>query len=326
MWSCIAVPSRSGGFYLQGRGFSSVYSAASAVRFFHRVDARWLSSRFRFPFLFHRLFFVCTFVVVELANSINASPPVNTWSGPYCELYCHAVCTWKLWNLPLSWFVYERIRLNLKIERGLHVKMLDSMLFNKILRNHLLSENMLWNYASFNVSLTYLMHEIMDFCMTSSLALDNWEQKYCQTTGNTAKPFTPCPARTIIFQRKNLNYLIVCFARCTLFFQKVCFVLPICLPCVICGSYITKMNAVLWHNARHSRRLACLHSHVLRAYCNFESKQANSITLFGRRPNNNPFMDFSTEAKYSQLSPCGHLAITDNPRIRTAGKSQAKIN
>ena len=31
--------------------------------------------------------------------------------------------------------------------------------------------------------------------------------------------------------------------------------------------------------------LAFLRSHVLRAYCNFESKQANSITLFGRRPN-----------------------------------------
>ena len=50
------VPGRSGGSYLKGRGFSSVYSAASAVRFFHRVDARWLSSRFRFPFLFHWLF------------------------------------------------------------------------------------------------------------------------------------------------------------------------------------------------------------------------------------------------------------------------------
>ena len=140
------MPGRSGGFYLQGRGFLWVFSSASAVRLFHRVDARWLSSRFRFPFSFHRLFFVCTFVVVELANSINASPPVNTWWGPYCELYRHAVCTWKLWNLPLSWFVYERIRLNLiiprvsKIERSLHVKMLDSMLFNKILRNHLLFE------------------------------------------------------------------------------------------------------------------------------------------------------------------------------------------
>ena len=33
---------------------------------------------------------------------------------------------------------------------------------------------------------------------------------------------------------------------------------------------------------RHSRRLACLHLHVLCAYCNFESKQAISITLFGQ--------------------------------------------
>ena len=47
----------------------------------------------------------------------------------------HAVCTWKLSNLPLSWFVYERIRINLinprvlKIERGLQEKMLDSAPF-----------------------------------------------------------------------------------------------------------------------------------------------------------------------------------------------------
>ena len=33
-----------------------------------------------------------------------------------------------------------------------------------------------------------------------------------------------------------------------------------------------------------SRRLACLSSQVLRAYCNFDSKQAITITLFGRRP------------------------------------------
>ena len=38
---------------------------------------------------------------------------------------------------------------------------------------------------------------------------------------------------------------------------------------------------------RHSHRLACLHSHVSCSYCNFESKQAISITLFGRRANNN---------------------------------------
>ena len=37
---------------------------------------------------------------------------------------------------------------------------------------------------------------------------------------------------------------------------------------------------------KHSCHLACLRSHVLRAYCNFESKQAISITLFRPRPNN----------------------------------------
>ena len=121
------------------------------------------------------------------------------WSVPYCELYCHAVCTWKLWNLPRSWFVYGRIQLNLidlrvlKIERSLHVKMLDRerkqlvyevILLNKIWKNHLLSENMPWNYASFNVTLNHLMHEIMEFCVTFFLTLDNWEPKYCQTLGN----------------------------------------------------------------------------------------------------------------------------------------------
>ena len=36
------------------------------------------------------------------------------WSGPYCELYCHAVCTWICFGIsPLSRFVYERIRLDL---------------------------------------------------------------------------------------------------------------------------------------------------------------------------------------------------------------------
>ena len=33
--------------------------------------------------------------------------------------------------------------------------------------------------------------------------------------------------------------------------------------------------------------LVCLRSHVLRAYFNLESKQAISVTPFGRRPNNN---------------------------------------
>ena len=159
----------------------------------------------------------------------------------------------------------------------------------------------------------FVSRTITKVCVTSSLALKNWGQKYFQILGirhyrqwivgtikkgndrylwSGVKTFTPCAARTIIFQRESLNYLIA-FTRCTLPFQYVCFLLPICLPCVSCGTYC---NAHKWCVVTHRAadiRLAwlvlnsCLRSHVLRAYCNFESKQVNLITLFGRRPNNN---------------------------------------
>ena len=35
------------------------------------------------------------------------------------------------------------------------------------------------------------------------------------------------------------------FQSVYLVFQKVCLLLPICLTCVICGSYVTKINAAL---------------------------------------------------------------------------------
>ena len=107
------------------------------------------------------------------------------------------------------------------------------------------------------------------------------------------KTFTPCPARTIIFQRESLNYLMASFTRCTLPFQCVCFLLPSCLPRVSCGTYCNAHKCcVVTHRAADIRVAwlvlnSCLRSHVLRAHCNFGSKQANLITLFGRRPNNN---------------------------------------
>ena len=91
--------------------------------------------------------------------------------------------------------------------------------------------------------------------------------KILSNSWQLAKPFTPCAARTIIFQRKNLNYLIVCFTQSTLFFQKVCFLFQICLLCVFCGTYVTKINAVLWQTTRETfaslglftfARIACL--------------------------------------------------------------------
>ena len=90
---------------------------------------------------------------------------------------------------------------------------------------------------------------------------------------------------------KDLNYLIVCITRCTFIFQYVCFLLPICLPCISCGTYCNEHKCcVVTHRTADFRvawlvYLACLRSYVLRAYCNFESKQAIAITLFGRRQN-----------------------------------------
>ena len=129
-----------------------------------------------------------------------------------------------------------------------------------ILRNHLLSENMqCGNYASFNVTLNYLMHEIMKSCMTSSLAFDNWEQKYCQTLGN--KPnYSHCAARTIIF-----HFFLVCFPQCTLFFRKVCFLLPICLQCIICGSHVTKDKCCVVTKRAEEIRVAWIV--YVRRYC-----------------------------------------------------------
>ena len=70
------------------------------------------------------------------------------------------------------------------------------------------------------------------------------------------KTFTPCAAKTIIFQRVNLNYIILCFTQCTLFLSIRLFSIAIfLLPCVICGTYVTRINAVSWYIGRHSRRL-----------------------------------------------------------------------
>ena len=44
------------------------------------------------------------------------------------------------------------------------------------------------------------------------------------------KTFTPCAARAIILQREIFNYLIVGSTQSDLFFQYVCFLLPILLP------------------------------------------------------------------------------------------------
>ena len=65
-------------------------------------------------------------------------------------------------------------------------------------------------YASFNVTLNYVMHKIMEFCVTPSLALDNW-RKYCQTLGNKPNHSHRLLRGRLFSKGKILNYLIVCF-------------------------------------------------------------------------------------------------------------------
>ena len=65
---------------------------------------------------------------------------------------------------------------------------------------------------------------------------------------------------------------------------------------------------MLWHTARLTVYLACLPSHVLRAYCTFESKQANSITLFGRPPNKKESLNTSRKWEWrARISEVGFL-------------------
>ena len=91
------------------------------------------------------------------------------------------------------------------------------------------------------------------------------------------KTFTPCAPRKIIFQKENLNLIIssnvnsLFYSVYLVFFFSFlflisCFLLPICLPYVICGKYVTRINAESWHIARQTfllalftfARIACL--------------------------------------------------------------------
>ena len=68
---------------------------------------------------------------------------------------------------------------------------------------------MQWNCASFNVNLNYLLHEIMEFCVTSLATTEN---------KNIVKLFAISQTiHTVCCEDDYLNYLIVCFTQCTLF-------------------------------------------------------------------------------------------------------------
>ena len=143
--------------------------------------------------------------------------------------------------------MYERIPLNLinqnpkgfKTERRLPFLRFDRermqlvywVILLKILRNLLLSKNMQWNYASFNVTLNYLMYWIMEFYVALSLALDNYEQKDCQTLGKLISQTihtTCCCCKDDYFPKRKFkkNYWFVslsvpCFSKKFVFYCRL---------------------------------------------------------------------------------------------------------
>ena len=134
----------------------------------------------------------------------------------------------------------------------------EAILLNKILRNHFLSENMQLNYASFNG-----LPLIISCTRSWNLA---WHLLWRSTTEskNIVKllamsqiSHTVCCEDDYFPKGKFKLFNSLFHSVYLVLFQNVCFLLPICSPCVICGSYATKINAVLWQSGRHSRRLAC---------------------------------------------------------------------
>ena len=138
--------------------------------------------------------------------------------------------------------MYEGIRPNLikprvlKIERGFHVKMgfTGSYCSIRFQRNHFLSEKMQWNYSMLPLIISctrswnfawHLHTPTESKSIAKLLAISQTIHTVCCENDYFPKG---------IFKLFNT---VVCFTQCTLFFQKYCFLLPICLPCVICGSY-----------------------------------------------------------------------------------------
>ena len=165
----------------------------------------------------------------------------------------------------------------------------EVILLNKIVGNHLLSENMQY-YASFNGTIIISCTRSWNFA---------WHLLWCLKTEskNIVKLLTISqPIHTICceddyFPKGKCKLFNSLFRSVYLVFPKRLFsnadLFAVRYLRVVCNedkcSVATQRAAdirVAW-----LVYLACLRSHVLRAYCNFESKQANSITLFERHPN-----------------------------------------
>ena len=117
----------------------------------------------------------------------------------------------------------------------------------------------------------------------SLLAMKKGNNQHLWSGGKT---FTPCAARTIIFQRENLNYLLVCFTQCTLFFSIRLFSIASLFAVHYLWSVCNKDKCCVVTHHRTFASLGLFTFARIAFLLLLESKQAISITLFGRRTNN----------------------------------------
>ena len=82
--------------------------------------------------------------------------------------------------------------------------------------------------------------------LSLSFPSKKWSFMAMNSLWSGGKTFTPCASKTNI-QRENWNYSIICFTQCTLFFRYAKFYCRFCLPCVICGTHVTRISAGWLH-------------------------------------------------------------------------------
>ena len=97
-------------------------------------------------------------------------------------------------------------------------------------------------------------------------------------------------------------YILNNIATCNFYFSVSGYVCTLLLQTIVVKSdymYDNKWNtliAALYLTINILSPITSIYL-LLRAYCNFESKQANSINLFGRRPNKKPFWSCARQPK-----------------------------
>ena len=192
----------------------------------------------------------------------------------------NAVCTWRCWTLPLwrferAWHLLwsQQLRAKILSNSRQQAKPVNSNYFRKIF----------WKIARLlgkiknTVSLRFRSLTFPSKKSSSERTCPYWQWIVCTEKGQWPAP--------MVHQRKHIHS-VCCEDN---YFPKGKFKF---FNSLFLSVYLVFLNTFDFYCRRHSSQVAwlvysaCLHSHVLRTCCNFESKQAISITLFGRRTNN----------------------------------------